>query len=150
MPQTSGLTVRQHVRLDVELDVDFVICEEHQDQVRFGTASGAAQPHATRGTTTDMSAGGMGIFCPQFVPRMCEGSVRVFGPAAPSAPDGPGGRDVIFEHRVKVQRVWMESHDPTYALGFSFVDPDPDIEQRIREILVHISTDTQETGPSDA
>ena len=99
MSQKSGLTVRQHEREAVELSVEFVVAEPHREQVRFSAMSGAAQGHVTRGAATDISPGGVGFVCPQFVPRMCEGTVRVFNPRpSGTAADGTPVYEVMFEH----------------------------------------------------
>ena len=135
MAQRSGLTVRQHERSDIELEVDFAIAMEHREQVRFSSMSSAAESHVTRGRAVDISSGGMGLILPHFVPRMCEAMVRVYHPTPVStAPDGSPVYDVVFEHRVKVRRVRLEDHTPSYAIGLAFVDPEPDIEERVVEL----------------
>ena len=67
--------------------------------------------------------------CGQFLPRMCEGTVRVYEPGV--RVDAP----LAFEHRVKVRRVSMISHEPIYALGLSFIDPEPELEQQVGHLL---------------
>ncbi len=136
MAQMSGLTIRQHERETLALRAEFVVADTHRAQVRFASMSGAAEPHVTRGTASDISTGGMGLICPQFVPRMCEGTIRIYHPRPVStASDGTPVYDVCFEHRAKVRRVTLNSHDPTYALGTAFVDPEPDIETRVADVL---------------
>ncbi len=141
MSPSSGLRVRQHRRRDVELPVEFVVAEEHRAQVRFSASSSAADHHAVRGTSLDVSPGGMGITTRQFVPRMCEGSLRVYDPnPLGTKSDGTPIREVVFEHRVKVRRVQMVSPEPTYLIGLSFFDPetvDPDIGRRISMLVRH-------------
>ncbi len=133
---TSGLTVRQHERESVELAVEFVVCDEHREQVRFSPSSAAAEPHVTRGLATDLSSGGLGMICGQFVPRMCEGSIRVFDPTpVGTGADGLPIHEVAFEHRVKVRRVVLEDHEPQYAVGMAFIDPEPNMEERVTKIL---------------
>lgn len=136
MTHLSGLTVRQHEREAVELSVEFVVCDKHREQVRYSAMSGAAESHVTRGVATDISPGGMGLVCQQFVPRMCEGTVRVFDPKpSGEAADGSPLYEVMFEHPVKVRRVTLAGHEPSYALGAAFIDPEPDIEQRVDRLL---------------
>jgi hypothetical protein len=136
MSQTSGLTIRQHQRETIALRVEFVVADVHREQVRFSSLSSAVEPHVTRGTAMDVSAGGMGIICEQFIPRMCEGSVRVYDPRpVGTAPDGTPVYEIGFEHRVKVRRVSLASHDPTFAIGLAFLDPAPDLEQRVMRLL---------------
>jgi c-di-GMP-binding flagellar brake protein YcgR len=136
MSQTSGLTVRQHQRNELAFDVEFVVDESHRDQVRFSPMSKASEAHVTRGIATDVSSGGLGMLCGQFVPRMCEGAVRVYDPTPVGAgTDGSPIHEVVFEHRVKVRRVTLGSHEPTYALGLAFVDASADIEERVNALL---------------
>lgn len=144
MSEISGLTVRQHERATVELSVEFVVGPRHRDQVRFSPMCSAAEPHATRGKAIDVSTGGMGLLCPQFVPRMCEGTVRVYDPwPVGTAADGSPVHEVIFEHLAKVRRVTMASHEPSYALGIAFIDPAPDIDARIAQLMERV-----EAGPA--
>ncbi len=135
MSSQSGLRVRQHHRREIELPVEFVVAEEHRDQLRFGSKSSALNDHTLRGTSIDISPGGMGFTSQQFLPRMCEGSLRVFDPMpVGTRPDGTPILEVAFEQRVKVRRVQMTSHEPTYFIGVSFADPDsvdPDIGSRM-------------------
>ena len=156
MSPSSGLRVRQHRRRDVELPVEFVVAEEHRAQVRFSASSSAADHHAVRGTSVDVSPGGMGIITRQFIPRMCEGSVRVYDPSPlATKSDGTPIREVVFEHRVKVRRVQMIGPEPTYLIGLSFSDPetvDPDIGHRISMLVRHAKEDAPppSEGPGDA
>ncbi len=135
MSPKSGLRVRQHHRREIELPVEFVIAEEHRSQVRFSSSSSAPDPTCVRGTSVDISPGGMGFTCRQFLPRMCEGALRVYDPMpVGTKPDGSPILEVAFEQRVKVRRVQMTSHEPTYFIGVSFADPDavdPDIGNRM-------------------
>ncbi len=136
MSRTSGLTVRQHKRSNIALDIEFVIADEHGEQVRFSGSSHSVDAQTVRGTALDISPGGMGLSFRHFVPRMCEGAVRVFGPdPVGTASDGSPIHDVIFEHDVKVRRVYLTSHTPTYAVGVSFIDPEPGLETRVGALL---------------
>ena len=135
MSSQSGLRVRQHHRREIELPVEFIVAEEYRDQVRFGSKSSAINDHSLRGTSVDISPGGMGFSCGQFLPRQCEGLLRVFDPMPiGTRDDGTPMLEVAFEQRVKVRRVQMTSHEPTYFIGVSFADPDnvdPDIGNRM-------------------
>ncbi len=148
MSSQSGLRVRQHHRREIELPVEFVVAEEHRDQLRFGARSSALNDHTVLGTSVDISPGGMGFTSRQFIPRMCEGSLRVFDPMPVGArPDGTPILEVAFEQRVKVRRVQMTSHEPTYFIGVSFADPDsvdPDIGNRM---MLLAGTEGGETPP---
>ena len=126
----TGLKFRQFQREPVRLGVAFLVAPEHREQVQFSGTSGALEDFATGGTTLDLSAGGLALVCPQFVPRMCEGTIRIFRTTeAPSELQGPD--QAVFEHPVRVRRVSLASHDPTYELGVAFIDPGPDVEDRI-------------------
>ena len=135
MSSQSGLRVRQHHRREIELPIEFVVEEEHRTQVRFSANSSALDDHTLRGTSVDISPGGMGFTCSEFVPRMCEGHLRVFDPLpVGTKPDGTPILEVALEQQVKVRRVQMTSDDPVYFIGVSFADPDsvdPDIGNRM-------------------
>lgn len=136
MAQKSGLTIRQHERETLALRIEFVVAEPHRGQVRFSSMSGAAEPHVTRGIAADISTGGMGLVCPQFVPRMCAGIVRVFDPTpVGTASDGSPIHELCFQHDVRVRRVTLDSHEPEYAIGVAFIDPAADIDERVAAVL---------------
>jgi len=148
MPQTSGLTVRQHERAELALSIEFVVHDRHRDQVTFSATSGAPSPHLTHGTAQDVSTGGMGIICAQYLPRMCEGRVRVYDPRpSGTGRDGASVHEVIFEHDAKVRRVTLASHEPSYAVGLAFIDPSPDLEEQVAALLVLV---TEARGKGDA
>lgn len=131
MSQPEMDAIRQHERYTIDLRVEFEVCQEHRDQVRFSAASSTSQSHIIHGRAVDLSLGGLGLVCPQFLPRMCQGTVRVFAPAfADEADPGPP----IFEHHVKVFRVSMIRNPLSYSLGTGFLDPGPDIMQRVVEL----------------
>ncbi len=111
------------------------MAQEYRDQLRFSAKSSAIDDHSLRGTSVDISPGGMGFTSRQFLPRQCEGLLRVFDPMPVGMrADGTPILEVAFEQRVKVRRVQMTSQEPTYFIGVSFADPenvDPDIGDRI-------------------
>ncbi len=135
MSRESGLRVRQFRRREIELPVEFVIAEPNRLQVRYSSSSSATNEYTVRGTSVDISPGGMGFVCRQFVPRMTEGSLRVFDPTpAATRPDGTPIFEVAFAQRVRVRRIRMISGKPTYFIGVAFADPeniDPDIANRM-------------------
>jgi hypothetical protein len=132
MAELSGLTVRQHERKAFELAAEFVVADAHRAQVRFSATSAAAEPHVIAARTVDISPGGLGLSVRQFLPRMCEGAVRLFDPKpVGSKHDGTPIFRVAFEHAVKVRRVRMTSHEPSYLLGLSFMDPERDLDERL-------------------
>ena len=136
MSDYDQLKARQHARTAIELDVEFIIRPDHREQVQFSGRSTVSQPHIVRGITADISTGGMGVVCRQFLPRMCEGTVRVFDPEKHQAGNSVESKpeEVAFEVQVKVHRVTMISHAPSYCHGMAFINPDPDIEQRINKL----------------
>lgn len=142
MSVNSGLTVRQHERADVSLRIEFILAEPHRGQVRFSSSSNALDPRTLRGTAFDVSPGGMGISFGQFVPRMCEGAVRVL---APGADEAAADREIVFEHDVKVRRVYLRGPEPTYAVGVSFVDPEPGLDGRVQKMLLNFARYRAET-----
>lgn len=157
MSSKSGLRVRQHHRREIELPIEFVVGEAHRPQLRFSTSSSAVDPHSIRGTSVDISPGGMGFTSRQFLPRMCEGLLRVFDPMpVGTRGDGSPILEVAFEQRVKVRRVQMTSHEPTYFIGVSFADPDavdPDIGNRmmlLKQQAAEFEESTRGSGGPDA
>ncbi len=144
MSHESGLRVRQHKRREIELPIEFVVAEKHRGQVRFSASSPAAEQYTLRGTSLDISPGGMGFASALFLPRMCEGSLRVLDPTPiGTRPDGSQVHDVAFSQRVKVRRVRMIGQEPTYFVGVSFADPenvDPDIANRMLLLKRHFDT----------
>ncbi len=141
MAQARGLRIRQHERFEIELPMQFIVCDEHRSQVRFSSVSSTVDDGVLQGTSIDISPGGMAFFCRQFLPRMCEGSLHVFDPApVGTRGDGTPILQLVFEQRVKIRRVQMTSDEPTYVVGVSFGDPDtvdPDIGNRISMLLQH-------------
>src|SRR5688572_18035411 len=140
MAQTSGLTVRQHEREGIEVPVEFYVCPEHGSQVHFSSGSAAQGQHVIRGKAIDISSGGMGLEFRQFLPRMCEGTVRVFAPNPMLDGDGAALYEPVFEHRVKVRRVYLVGREPLYSMGVAFVNHGPDIDERITKLLLRIKS----------
>ena len=136
VPDSTGLTMRQFDRDAIELRAEFVVDPAHGEQVRFSASSGAADTHVAWGTAVDISGGGVGILCRQFIPRMTEGLLRVFGPeTGGSAEGGAPLPEAALVHRVKVRRVRLASHDPTYALGLAFVNAEQQVERQVADLL---------------
>jgi c-di-GMP-binding flagellar brake protein YcgR len=147
MPQTSGLTVRQHEREGLQVPVEFVVSEKHRAQVHFSPASSALGQHAIRGQAVDISSGGMGLECRHFVPRMCEGMIRVFAPDSVGySNEGSPLYEVAFEHRAKVRRVYLISREPLYAMGLAFIDPAPEVDAQISALLKRVRQ-AQQSAP---
>ncbi len=149
MAQARGLRIRQHERWEIELPVEFVVCDGHRLQVRFSSASSAMDDGALRGTSIDISPGGLALASRQFVPRSCEGVVRVFDTTpVGTRGDGTPILQLIFEQPAKVRRVRMLSHEPLYKVGLSFLDLDPQTEQKIaalQALTPHRTTEREAT-----
>lgn len=151
-----GLTVREHERQQIEMPVEFIICDEHRPQVRFSTSSSVIDQFGVGGLTVDLSAGGLGFVAKQFLPRHCEGMVRVFEPGLPKCSfdgESTSAREhapAYIEHRAKVRRVRMNSRDGQYAIGLAFLNPTPKLEARVSELLsmMHQAVVERETPPS--
>ena len=131
------------------MPVEFVVCDEHRLQVRFSSVSSAVDDGALRGTSIDISPGGLALASRQFVPRSCEGVVRVFD-TTPIGTRGDGTPilQLIFEQPAKVRRVRMISHEPLYKVGLSFLDLDPQMEQKIaalQALTPHRTTEREAT-----
>lgn len=140
--KTSGLTIRQHEREGVDLPVELIIQDQHCPQLRFAMSAASAGRHSVRGRAIDISGGGMGVECRQFLPRMTEAVARIYdpNPVAGASRDGSPGLQIAFEHVVKVRRVWMAGREPVYAIGLAFVNPTPDIELVVARMLERIQS----------
>jgi c-di-GMP-binding flagellar brake protein YcgR len=131
VPKTSGLTVRQHERAGIQVPVEFEVCAEHRQQVRFSSQSGAPDHHVMHATALDISPGGIGLDSRNFLPRMCEGTIRIID-----------GDEVLLEQRAKIRRVFLDGREPRYMIGVSFVNPPDDIERRIAIIATRFDIAT--------
>ena len=100
---------------------------------------------AITGLAVDISAGGMGLITDHYVPRMCEGIVRVLGPISDVPLQDPALRDIVFEHQVKVRRTSMASHKPAYSIGVSFLEPQADLAERIKSLMITFGSSELET-----
>lgn len=133
---TSGLTTRQFERETANLSAEFVIAAAHRANVCFSPTSPAIDQDTVGGRVVDVSSGGIGLLLDGFLPRMCDGVVRIFDPdSAECGVDGEPRHEVIFEHAVKVRRVTMNDRRPSYNIGLAFRDPEPDIEDRVQRLL---------------
>ncbi|MGI9015038.1 MAG: PilZ domain-containing protein [Phycisphaerales bacterium] len=136
MAETGGLTIRQHVRHDLDMRVEFVIDSNHQRQVAFASSAGVVDTHTLAARTLDLSAGGAGLSSQKFLPRGCRGTLRILDPKPVSyRPDGSPVHEVMFEHRVQVRRVYLTGHEPSYFLGLTFLDPEPNLSSRIDDVF---------------
>lgn len=135
MTKTSGLTVRQHERAGIQVPVEFIVCNEHGVQVRFSPQSGTPDHHVVAGVAVDISSGGLGMECRNFVPRMTEGVVRI-----------TSAGEIVFEQRAKVRRVYLVGREPKYQIGMAFLNPPDDLEQRINHVIARFEADAVGNG----
>ena len=84
----------------------------------------------------DVSPGGMGLQCRQYLPRMSEGIVRVLGDKG----------EVVFEHHVKVRRVYLTDREPVYSLGVAFIDPEAGIEKKVAALVQRKTAGSKSTA----
>lgn len=143
MAETQGLKIRRDARLEIRLPVEFEIAEPDRAQVMFSPTSGSRAAHLVAGWATDASGGGVGLLLTQFVPRLCAGVIRVF---APGSGEEAGLGEPLIEHPVRVRRVVMRDHEPTYAVGVAFIDPDPELRDRVAEVLRQAGAAGEEVG----
>ena len=145
MSHITGLTIRQYSREAVELPIEFIVSDEHTTQVRLSSTGSATHEQAITGFAVDISSGGMGLVTDHYLPRMCKGIVRVFSPGSNARSEDAALRKVVFEHLVKVRRTSMSSHDPTYLVGVSFLQPEADLAQQIERIKTTFGNGNGET-----
>ena len=152
MSHVSGLRVRQHKRSDIDLPVEFVVAERDRPQVRFSASSPAESESVIRGISIDISPGGMGFNSEVYLPRGCEGSLRVLDPLPTGQrPDGTTLYEVFFSQRVKVRRVRM-IEGGAFFIGVSFAEPeqvDPDITNRMMLLKRHFDESQARPGSPD-
>ncbi len=149
MSEFDQLKARQHTRTAIELDIEFVIRPEDREQVQFSGQSSATQGHVIRGITSDISPGGVGMICRQFLPRMCEGTIRIFDPDQRQGGENPNQvRDMIsLETEVRVSRVTMLSHSPTYNHGLAFTSPCSEIDKKVNDLVERVERLNQPLSP---
>jgi hypothetical protein len=130
---SGGLTVRQFDRRTIDFAAELCIREAHRSQVKFSGTSAATDRYLAPMRTLDISHGGMGLSSRLYVPRMCEGVIRLFGEPLQDTDDQR--RHVVLEATVKVRRVAMTGPEPTYFIGISFAESGAEFDQRISRFL---------------
>lgn len=120
------------------MPVEFVVCAEHGVQVRFSPQSNTPDHHVLAAIAIDISPGGMGIEARNFVPRMCEGVIRI-----------NSGGEIVLEQRAKVRRVFLTGREPRYMIGLAFISPPQDIEQRIMDVIGRFDADVVGKGATN-
>lgn len=140
MSTSRGLRVRQYERWDIKLPAEFVVSDDHSAQVRFSTSASVIDEGIIQGETIDISPGGLAFVSEQFIPRRCEGIIRVFSPMPVDAKvDGKPNLQLLFERQAIVRRVRILDHKPSYKIGLSFAELDLEIENKIAEIQARIA-----------
>lgn len=128
-PSGSGLTVRRFERHALSLPLKVTLDEATGGAVRLSRSSGGAD--GFNATLVDLGQGGLGIESPRYLPRKTVIRVRLYADASRNLPE--------FQTTVRVMRTWMSSRDPSYAIGCSFVDPDPKLQQTVEDVLSAIA-----------
>ena len=147
MATNIGLSVRQHEREKIRLPIEFIVCDEHREQVRFSSSSSAGRPHVIKGMVTDISRGGLGFDSYLFLPRMCEGKVRIFDRATTVSQIEPvPPRQPILETQVKIKRVLLQGQDPSYQIGIAFLNPPDNIEELIQNVFSASDASQEQTS----
>ena len=147
----SGLTVRHFERRTIDFPAEFAVCEEHQGQVRFSPTSSAQDRHAIAVRCVDMSPGGVGMQSDIYLPRMCEGVLRVFDPTpVGTREDGTPILNIALEHRVKIRRVYMTGEMPEYFVGTSFIDADSALQDCVERLVESLGTLPEGEGDGHA
>jgi len=133
------------------MPVEFSVCPEHRSQVRFAPESSSMDEFGVEGITLDLSSGGLGFVARQFLPRHCEGIVRIFAPSQAPIEGRPHQPAVVrIEHRAKVRRVWMDTRDGSYSIGLAFLDPTPQLEGVVNDMLRDMNHQQNKNAPSQA
>ncbi len=139
MSTSRGLRVRQHERWNIKLSTEFVVSDGHSAQVKFSSSANVIDDKVIQSQTIDISPGGLAFESRQFLPRRCEGTVKVFLPVPVEAKgNGKPVLQLLFERRATVRRVKTIDHQPSYKIGLSFDELDLDIKKELAEIQASI------------
>ena len=122
---SGGLTVRRFERHELALPIKVSIDETGPVAVKLSRSSGAMG--AFYALLSDVGQGGLGVESPHFLPRQTTLRVRLYADNSVGLPE--------FDARVRVMRSRMSSREPRYALGCSFVDPTPKLQQAVEDVL---------------
>ena len=125
----GGLTVRRFERHELALPISVTIEEQSPVAVKLSRSSGAMG--SFNASLSALGQGGLGIESPHFLPRQTVITVRLYADSAAGLPE--------FETTVRVMRTRMSSREPRYALGCSFVDPTPQLQQSVDDVLAAIA-----------
>lgn len=90
-----------------------------------------AESRLLHGRIADVSTGGIGLMTPHFAPRGTTGWLLLM----PDERADEGEPTWTFRHRVVVKRVFVIGGNEGYFLGTSFLDPAPDLGERIAGLM---------------
>ncbi len=126
---SGGLTVRRFERHELALPIKVGIDDSGPVAVKLSRSSGAMG--SFNALLSDLGQGGLGLESPHFLPRQTVLRVRLYADNSIGLPE--------FEATVRVMRSRMSSREPRYALGCSFVDPTPQLQQSVEDVLAAIA-----------
>ncbi|MBU0616746.1 MAG: PilZ domain-containing protein [Planctomycetes bacterium] len=109
---------RQYERRRIDVRVQLVIRENHQEQV--APVGGLTIP----GRMTNVSGGGARVVVPTYLPRATEVDLEI-----PVGSELPAGR--VWARVMKVQ---MVDREPRYGLGLYFEDTSCDLVRALRAV----------------
>lgn len=133
---TGGLTVRRFERHELALPIQVSIDDSGPVSVKLSRSSGAMG--SFNALLSDLGQGGLGVESPHFLPRQTVLRVRLYADNSTGLPE--------FEASVRVMRNRMISREPRYALGCSFVDPTPQLQQTVDDVLAAIAALRSDAG----
>ncbi len=126
MTETPGqLVVRQHERIQCRLSAHVRVAEESADKVAVGAGEAAGSVRELACEIIDCSAGGLGVRCATFLPKLCRVRLRLH------VERGPGGIAEDIDLAARVQRVAMVDRTPTYYLGTSLTGEGDEHTRRV-------------------
>ncbi len=127
MADDGGLIVRHTQRHEISVPCRIDVANAHAAAVRF-TPVALAQDGRVSGRIVDVSAGGLGVETPVFVPRNT--LVRITTIAEQSGQQSPP-----IDVTLRIKRVIMIDREPTYLLGLSVTGQDDGAAQQIQDWL---------------
>lgn len=127
MSDTAGLFVRRAARHEVCLTIRFRIAPEHDEAVRFTSASGH-RDGIIEADVVDLGFGGVGFVSSVFLPKNAHLIAEVF-------PLGEGQVEPLFQAQLKVMRVLMTDRRPAYLVGTSFLTMDDGLRRAVAGVI---------------
>lgn len=128
---TSPLVVREHERVRCDLPASFSIAPEHADRVALAPAAGVTPVPAS---LIDLSAGGLGLSSPVYVPKLTLLRISV----------DPAQGEPGFTVLARVQRAAMLDKTPTYFIGTALKDATESDLAILRRLLAALARRAQQ------